>query len=112
MSDAAAPAYAVGILKVAAVTHEIVDYLERTDGSLAPYRGRFLIHGGPQDLREGDYLGDLIVIAFPTRALATAWYEGPEYAEIVPLRTRNASGTVFFIDGVSEDHRAADILTR
>lgn len=105
-------AYAVGILAVREINAEIVAYLEGIDATLAPYQGRFIIHGGPQDIREGAYLGDLIVIAFPDRARAAAWYEGPEYAEILACRTRNAEGTVFLIDGVSEGHKATDILKR
>lgn len=112
LGDNAMTAYAVGILRVAEITDAIVAYLERIDATLAPYQGRFIIHGGPQEIREGAHLGDLIVIAFPDRARAAAWYEGPEYAEILPLRTGAATGTVFLIDGVPPTHRATDILVR
>lgn len=46
---------------------EIVEYLQRIDATLAPYLGRFVVHGDPADVREGDFSGDLIVIEFPDR---------------------------------------------
>jgi len=104
------PAYAVGHLHDVNVGPEIVAYLRRIDDTLAPFHGRFIIHGGPVTAVEGAWSGDLIVIAFPDMASARAWYDSPAYREILPLRTRNARGDVFFIDGVSPDHRATDIL--
>ena len=89
---------------------DIVEYLERIDATLEPFGGRFLIHGGPADVREGDWPGDLIVIEFPDRERAAGWYESPAYQEILPLRTRNADGTAIIVDGVGADHRATDIL--
>ena len=32
------------------------------------------------------------------------------YQEILPLRTNNSEGDVIFADGVSEGHRATDVL--
>jgi uncharacterized protein (DUF1330 family) len=52
----------------------------------------------------------MIVIEFPDRERATAWYESPAYQEILPLRTRNAEGTAVIVDGVDQDHRATDVL--
>lgn len=89
---------------------EIVAYLQRIDATLAPFDGRFLIHGDPPEVLEGSWTGDLIVIAFPDRERARAWYTSPAYQEILPLRMNNSAGDVIFIDGVPEDHRATDVL--
>jgi hypothetical protein len=59
---------------------------------------------------EGPRLGDLIVIAFPTTDDARAWYESPAYQAIISLRTANASGSVFLVDGVGPTHRGVDVL--
>lgn len=104
------PAYAVALLHDVTMGPEIVEYLNRIDGTLAPHGGRFLLHGGPREMLEGGPVGDVVVIAFPDRARARAWYDSPAYRAILPLRTRNASGPVFLVDGVEEDHRATDIL--
>jgi uncharacterized protein (DUF1330 family) len=90
---------------------DIVEYLERIDATLAPYGGRFLVHGDPVQVIEGEWPGHLIVIEFPDRASAQAWYRSSEYQEIVRLRTDNSDSDVVFVDGVSADHRAADVLS-
>ena len=103
--------YAVGLLRQVRMGPDIVAYLEAIDATLAPYQGRFIIHGGRQDELEGSGAGDLIVIGFPDRAAARSWYESPAYQAIVPLRRANAEGHVFLIDGVDAAHRATDVLS-
>lgn len=103
--------YAVGLPYDVRMGPEIVAYLEGIDATLAPFEGRFLIHGGLRETLEGECERDLIVIAFPDRAAARAWYVSPAYQALLPLRRRNAGGDVFLIDGVGEEHRAVDILT-
>lgn len=104
------PAYAIGHLTAVTFGEEIVRYLEQIDATLTPYGGRFRVHGARANCVEGEWSGDLIIIEFPDMVQARTWYGSREYAEILPLRTRNATGTVLLIDGVSDDHRATDIL--
>ncbi len=104
-------AYAVAHLRSVDVGPDIVRYLERIDDTLEPFGGRFIIHGGENDVLEGDWPGDLIVIEFPDRAGATGWYESPAYQEILPLRTDNSEGAAIIVDGVPSDHRATDVLS-
>jgi len=103
-------AYAVARLHEVAMGPEIVTYLQKIDATLAPFGGRFLIHGGPVEQLEGAWSGDLIVVEFPDKARARDWYASAAYREILPLRTRNSKGDVILIDGVPHDHRATDIL--
>ncbi|WP_114944301.1 DUF1330 domain-containing protein [Microvirga calopogonii] len=103
-------AYAIGHLHNVNVGPDIVEYLRRIDETLAPFDGRFIIHGGPATVVEGSWSGDLIVIEFPDRDSARAWYDSPAYRRILPLRMENSRGDVFFMGGVSADHRAADII--
>jgi uncharacterized protein (DUF1330 family) len=111
LQETAMPAYAIGHLHDVVMGPEIVAYLERIDATLAPFEGRFLIHGGPVDVLEGEWRGDLVVIAFPDRERARSWYESQAYQDILPLRTRHAKGDVILIEGVGDEHRATDILT-
>lgn len=104
------PAYAVAHLHDVAFGPEIIAYLERIDATLAPFGGRFLIHGGTAERLEGEWAGDLVVIAFPDLASARSWYTSPAYRDIRELRTRNSQGVVILIDGVGDGHRATDIL--
>jgi len=53
---------------------------------------------------EDERAADLIVIAFPSRAHAEAWYRSPAYQALLPLRTRNSRSDVILNDGVEEGH--------
>ena len=103
-------AYAIAHLRAVQVGPDIVEYLERIDATLEPFGGRFIIHGATPEVREDAFPGTIVVIEFPDRAAATAWYESPAYQAILPLRTDNSVGTVLLIDGVDDDHRATDVL--
>ncbi len=104
-------AYAIANIQSITIGPAIVEYLERIDATLAPYDGRFLIHGDPADVREGQFTGDLIAIEFPDRDRAEGWYGSAAYGDIKSLRTDNSEGWVILIDGVLPEHRATDILT-
>jgi uncharacterized protein (DUF1330 family) len=104
------PAYAVANLRNVEPGPEIVAYLEQIDATLAPFDGRFLIHGGEKEVLEGSWPGDLIVIAFPDLRRAHAWYASSAYQRILALRKDHAEGDVIIIDGVPPGHRATDIL--
>jgi uncharacterized protein (DUF1330 family) len=67
---------------------EVVEYLERIDETLAPFGARFLVHGGRLEVLEGKWPGDLIIIEFPDREMARAWYGSSAYQSILPLRAK------------------------
>ena len=102
--------YGVGILRDVEMGPAIVEYLERIDGTLVPFDGHFIIHGGRKQMLEGTSPGTLIVIKFPDRAAAEEWYRSPAYQAIVPLRADHSDGSIFLIDGVGRDHVATDVL--
>jgi uncharacterized protein (DUF1330 family) len=103
-------AYAIAHLSHVDMGPDIVRYLERIDATLAPFGGRFVVHGGRPDVRDGEFAGHVIAIEFPDLASATGWYESEAYQEILPLRTRNARGWAVIVDGVPAGHRATDVL--
>ncbi|MFP6560136.1 DUF1330 domain-containing protein [Paraburkholderia sp. B3] len=103
-------AYAIAHLHEVEMCPDIVEYLEKIDATLAPYGGRFVIHGGHVERLEGAFKGDLIVIEFEDREQARAWYRSAAYQTILPLRTGHAKGEAFLIDQVPQPHRATDVL--
>lgn len=103
-------AYAGARLWDVRIGPDIIEYLDRIDATLTPFNGRFVIHGGRFDRLEGDWRGDFVVIAFPDRATAHAWYQSPDYREIVTLRTHTSLADIILIDGVGPEHRAPDVL--
>jgi uncharacterized protein (DUF1330 family) len=105
------PAYAVAHMRQVTMGPAIVEYLERIDATLAPFGGRFLVHGGRVEVVEGTWPGHLIVIEFPDRARADAWYHSAAYQKIVALRTDNSRSDVIIAEAVGSDHRATDVLS-
>lgn len=104
------PSYAIAHLHSVTMGPDIAEYLERIDATLAPFQGRFLIHGARAEAMEGEWTADVIVIEFPDRAAAHGWYESPAYQAILPLRLNNATGVAFLVDGVAPGHSAAGLL--
>jgi uncharacterized protein (DUF1330 family) len=105
------PAYAVAHMRQVTMGQPIVEYLERIDATLAPFDGRFTVHGGDVEILEGSWPGALIVIEFPDRDRVRAWYDSQAYREIVALRTDNSRSDVIVAGGVGDGHRATDVLT-
>ena len=105
-------AYAVAVLTDVRVGDDVVEYLERIDATLEPFGGRFLIHGGTHHVVEGDDPGALVVIGFDDLDTARAWYDSDAYQQIVGLRTANADGSAFLVEGVGDGYRAPDVLAR
>ncbi|HVK41855.1 MAG TPA: DUF1330 domain-containing protein [Phenylobacterium sp.] len=103
--------YAIANLRHVVMGAAIAQYLHRIDATLAPFGGKFRVHGGQAEVLEGDWSGDLIIIEFADRQSARGWYASRAYQKILPLRTEHSEGDVIFIDGVSEDHRADDLLS-
>jgi uncharacterized protein (DUF1330 family) len=91
---------------------EAAQYLQRIDATLAPFRGRFLVHGAPPEVLEGSWSGDTIIVEFPDAASARAWYSSDAYQAIKPYRTAQYAGAVLIIDGVPASHRAIDLLSQ
>jgi uncharacterized protein (DUF1330 family) len=103
-------AYAVAHMHEVTMGPDIVEYLQRIDATLAPFGGRFAVHGGDVEVLEGSWPGHLIVIEFPDRDRASAWYNSDAYRQILALRTDNSRSDVVLVDGVDSGHRATDIL--
>ena len=50
-------AYAIAHMRRVTPGQAIVEYLERIDATLAPYGGRFIVHGGDFEELEGSWPG-------------------------------------------------------
>jgi uncharacterized protein (DUF1330 family) len=105
------PAYCIAHMRRVTMGPPIVEYLQRIDATLAPFGGRFIVHGGEVEVLEGCWPGFAIVLEFPDDAEARAWYQSDAYREIAALRTANSESDIVIVDGVDSDHRATDVLT-
>lgn len=104
-------AYAVAHLDKVTMGLPVTTYLERIDATLAPFGGKFLVHGAALEILEGAFESDVIIVQFPDIDAARAWYQSDAYQAILPLRTDNSEGSVFLVNGVTADHKATDVLT-
>lgn len=66
-----------------------------------PPPGRFLVRGGAVEPLEGEPPpGRTVVIEFPDRETALAWYNGPAYSEARAIRATAAVARMYLVDGV------------
>lgn len=97
-------AYALAHLRKAPIHADVLEYLERIQATLAPFGGRYIVHGGTIDVLEGNWPSDVVIIEFPDMTKARSWYHSSIYQEIKPLRTRHLAGEVILVEGVEPDH--------
>ncbi|MEV6070435.1 DUF1330 domain-containing protein [Nocardia sp. NPDC052001] len=109
-------AYGFAHLRVRRPHPEILEYLERIQDTLDPFGGRFVIHGEPVEVVEGEWPGSMVLLEFPTMERARAWYRSPAYQEILHLRSDHIDGDLLLIEGVGPDYdpseRAAKLRAR
>ncbi|WP_433384220.1 DUF1330 domain-containing protein [Micromonospora sp. KLBMP9576] len=86
---------------------EVLEYMERIQATMDPFAGRFIVHGGAVDVREGVWPGSLVMLEFPSGEHARRWYESPAYQAVLPLRTDHLEGDVVIVEGVGPEHCAA-----
>ena len=77
------------------------NYRSRTGAIVERHGGRFLVRGGPIEVLEGDpRLHRLVIIEVPSVEAAHAFYDSPEYQEIIPFRTSTSDGALCIAHGV------------
>lgn len=96
--------YGFAHLRVRRPHPEIIEYIERVQETLDPFDGRFVIHGPPVEVVEGDWSGSMVLIEFPDLDTARAWYASPAYREIIHLRTDHIDGDLVLVEGVGPDY--------
>ena len=75
-------------------------YRELAPPSIAQYGGRYLARGGASTVLEGSWQpARLVILEFPDRATAQAWWDSPEYAPAKALRQQAASTEMLLIEG-------------
>lgn len=57
------PAYGFAHLRSRRNHSDVIEYLERIQATLAPFAGRFVIHGPPTEVMEGDWPGTMVLTA-------------------------------------------------
>lgn len=80
---------------------EYEDYKKLTPASLKPFDGKFIVRGGNAELLGGE--GEpkrIVVLEFPTKEQAKAWWSSEDYAPAKALRQRTAATRMILVEGV------------
>jgi len=94
-------AYFVGNITI---THPegYAEYQKHVPQTIADFGGCYLVRGGMTTQIEGDSLGGRnVVLEFPSREQAEAWYQSDAYQSIIHHRRNNSIGTLLLVDGLS-----------
>jgi uncharacterized protein (DUF1330 family) len=75
-------------------------YRKDVPKTLEPFGGTFVTRGGELTVLEGTWLHPrFVVIEFPSRAAAEAWYSSEAYQSIISLRHKSSVGNLVIVDG-------------
>jgi len=92
------PAYVVAEVAIHDTDAFTRDYAPKVAGTLEPYGGRFLTSGKLTAL-EGTAPQRFVIIAFDSIEKARRWYDSPDYQQLVPIRQKTATSTLFIAEG-------------
>jgi uncharacterized protein (DUF1330 family) len=92
------PAYVVAEVAIRDAEAFAKDYAPKVAGTLDPYGGRFLTSGKLTAL-EGSLPQRFVIIAFDSAERARSWYDSPGYRELIPIRQKTATSTLFIAEG-------------
>jgi uncharacterized protein (DUF1330 family) len=77
------------------------EYRPKAAASILAAGGRYVVRGGEVAVLEGDPpAGRTVVIEFPTREAALAWYHGDDYTAARRVREGAAHARMYVVDGV------------
>ena len=76
------------------------EYAKGVPATLAPFEGRFVARGGKFTSLEGQWEhARTVIIEFPSREAADAWYKSAAYQKIIGLRHQSSKGNLVILDG-------------
>jgi uncharacterized protein (DUF1330 family) len=68
--------------------------------SIAQYGGKFIARGGTVEPLDGGWSPTrVVIIEFPSMAVARSWYASPEYQAALKLRLANSTGRLIMTEG-------------
>jgi uncharacterized protein (DUF1330 family) len=76
------------------------EYRKLVPATIAAFGGRYLTRGGAMEVLEGGWVPHrLVVLEFPDVATIKAWYQSPQYQQLLEIRKRTATSDFIIIDG-------------
>jgi uncharacterized protein (DUF1330 family) len=93
------PAYLIANIRVNDA-ERYKEYVAAVPVLIAKHGGRYRVRGGETTVLEGGWSPDrLVVLEFPDRAAALAFYDDPAYAPFKALRQSIADSSLTLVDG-------------
>ena len=75
-------------------------YSAQVPHTIAAFGGKYLVRGGHATQLEGQAQGECnVVVEFPSREIAEAWYNSEAYQAILQHRVNNSTGALALVDG-------------
>lgn len=95
-------AYAVVEIKVTDA-QAYKQYIHAVTPVVTQFRGKYIVRGGTVIPLEGKApAGRVVIIEFPSLALAKSFEDSPQYLKIAPLRHRASRSRLFLVEGSPE----------
>jgi uncharacterized protein (DUF1330 family) len=99
------PAYVVSRLTIRD-PEAMQRYVSEAPATVRAFGGRYLVRGGAVEALDGRWEDErMVVVEFPSREAALAWFGSEEYRPLRELRMRAAEAVILLADGVEEDGR-------
>jgi uncharacterized protein (DUF1330 family) len=95
------PAYIVSRVRI--LNAEAMQrYMREAPATVAAFGGRYLVRGGDVQALEGAWEHErMVVVEFPDKDAALAWYQSDVYRPLRELRQANAEVVILLADGVA-----------
>ncbi|WP_192349820.1 DUF1330 domain-containing protein [Algoriphagus sp. Y33] len=75
------------------------EYKELTPATISPFGGKFVLRGNPVTVLEGDWNHErLVMLQFPTKEKAEAWYNSDDYQHAKSVRSGAANAKFLLIE--------------
>ncbi|HZR72675.1 DUF1330 domain-containing protein [Bradyrhizobium sp.] len=78
----------------------MAEYGKVVAATITAFDGKFLVRGGTCSVLEGEWQKRTVILEFPSRERAEAWYNSDDYQKIIGLRLNSAHGSLVIVDGV------------
>lgn len=94
------PAYIVSRVVIRSA-EDMKQYMAEAPASVAAFGGRYLVRGNAVQALEGSWEHDrMVIVEFPDKESALAWYQSEQYRPLRDLRQRSADAVILLAEGV------------
>lgn len=77
-------------------------YRKDVMATIVEFDGQFIVRGGQLTVVEGEWpFPRTIILEFPSRVAAEAWYASPAYQKVLPLRLKSCTCNLVIVDGAT-----------